>query len=117
MINRNFVGLIVAALLACWAVAQPNRVDLKLDSSEAEAVLAILDKRALQQSVTDADWQKLLGATPYRRLKQGEASIGQPFTDEEFTKFVDTVDARREQLRRIGDSRNEMLPTVVYPAP
>jgi hypothetical protein len=101
MINRRFVGLIVAALLARWAFAQsPNRVDLRLDSTEAEAVLAILDKRALHEAVTNNDWQKLFGTTPYRRLKQFETSLRQPFTDEEFMKFVAALDARREELRR-----------------
>jgi hypothetical protein len=101
MIARTFAGVIVAALLAHSAFAQsPSRVDLKLNSTEAEAVLAILDKRALQQSVTDGDWHKLFTTTPYRRLKQGEASMGQPFTDEEFIEFVATLDAHREELRR-----------------
>ena len=101
MISRTFGGLIVAALLARWAFAQPsNRVDLKLDSTEAEAVLAILDKRALHEEVTDADWQTLFSTTPYRRLKQRETSLRQPFTDDEFVKFVATLDARRGELRR-----------------
>jgi hypothetical protein len=103
MINtkRIFAGVILAALLACPAVAQlPNRVNLKLDASEAEAVLTILDKRAHHEDVTDADWQKLFGTTPYRRLKQRETSMRRPFTDEEFTNFVTALDARREQLRQ-----------------
>jgi hypothetical protein len=91
----------VAVLLARWAFAQPpNRVDLKLDSTQAEAVLAILDKRALHEHVTDADWQKLFSTTPYRRLKQWQTFLHQSFTDEEFMKFVATVDAHREELRR-----------------
>jgi hypothetical protein len=101
MFNRRLAGLIVAALLARGVSAQsPNRVDLKLDSTEAEAVLAILDKRALHEAVTNGDWQKLFSTTPYRRLKQGETSLDQPFTDEEFMKFVNTLDPRREELRR-----------------
>jgi hypothetical protein len=101
MIGRAFVGVIVAALLAGRALAQPpNPVDLKLNSTEAEAVLDILDKRALHEHLTDADWQKLFSTTPYRRLKQHETSLHQPFTDEDFMKFVATLDARREELRR-----------------
>ena len=101
MTTRSVLCVIFAGLSASFTLVQPaNRVTLTLDSSEAEAVLAILDKRALQQSVTDADWQRLFTTTPYRRLKQGEASMGQPFTDEEFIEFVATLDARREQLRR-----------------
>jgi Putative zinc dependent peptidase (DUF5700) len=101
MTKRIFAGAIVAALLACSALAQPpNRVNLKLDASEAEAVLAILDKRAQHEDVADTDWQKLFRTTPYRRLKQRETSMRRPFTDEEFMRFVATLDARREQLRQ-----------------
>ena len=99
--SRTFLGLILAALMAPAAVAQPsNRVTLRSDSSEAEAVLAILDKRALHEGVTDTDWQRVFTTTPYRRLKQHEASMPQPFTDQEFIKFVDTLGASREQLRQ-----------------
>ena len=100
-IKRIFVGVVVAALLACSVFAQlPNRVNLKLDASEAEAVLTILDKHAQHEDVTDADWQKLFSTTPYRRLKQRETSMRRPLADEEFMKFVATLDSRREQLRQ-----------------
>ena len=100
MTKQVFAGVILAALLAYPAVAQlANRVNLKLDASEAEAVLAILDKRAHHEDVSDADWQKLFGTTPYRRLKQRETSMRRPFTDEDFMKFVATLDTRREALR------------------
>ena len=98
--NRIFIGAIVALLLACSGLGQPpSRVDLKLDSSEADAVLDILDRRAQHEDVTDANWQQLFSTRPYRRLKQREASMRRPFTDEEFMKFVATLDSRREQLR------------------
>jgi hypothetical protein len=98
--KRSFAWIIFAVLLACPAVAQlPNRVNLRLDASEAEAVLTILDKRAHYEEVIDADWQKLFGTAPYRRLKQRETSMRGPFTDEEFKKFVTTLDTRREALR------------------
>jgi len=101
MTKRISAAGIVAALLACSAFAQPpNRINLKLDASEAEAVLAILDKRAHHEGVTEADWQKLFTTTPYRRLKQRETSMRRPYTDEEFTNFVTALDARREQLRQ-----------------
>lgn len=100
MSTRILAGIILAALSACSAVAQlPNRVNLKLDASEAEAVLTILDKRAHHEEVSDADWQKLFGTTPYRRLKQRETSMRGPFTDEDFMKFVVTLDNTREVLR------------------
>ena len=96
------VALYVAA--AFHANAQPsNRVTLRPDSSEAEAVLAILDKRAAHEKVTDTDWQRVFATTPYRRLRQHEASMPQPLTDQEFIKFVDTLDASRGQLRQVLD--------------
>jgi hypothetical protein len=100
MTKRIFAGIIVA-LSAFSVFAQPgNRVSLRFDASEAEAVLAILDKRAQHEDVTGADWQKLFSTTPYCRLKQREISMRRPFTDEEFMKFVSTLDPRREQLRQ-----------------
>src|SRR5215467_4457906 len=101
MTTRILAGVIVAVLLACSVFAQsPVRVNLKLDASEAEAVLTILDKRAHHEGVTDTDWQKLFRTTPYRRLQQREASTRRPLVDEEFIKFVTKLDSRREQLRQ-----------------
>lgn len=101
MISRIVLGVIAAAILPCYAAQPANRVSLTLDSSEAEAVLAILDKRTRNEGVTDADWQKLFTTTPYRTLKQRAASMPQPFTDEDFIRFVDTLDAGRERLRQV----------------
>jgi Putative zinc dependent peptidase (DUF5700) len=124
MINRFLVTVIVAAPFTCSVMAQPpDRVKLNFDSSEAEAVLAILDKRALHRGVTDADWHRLFTTAPYRRLKQGETSMGQPFTDEEFTKFVNTLDPGREELWRAlrrwqsGDARAAAQRSLAYLPP
>jgi hypothetical protein len=101
MITRIFAGIIVATLWQCSGGAEePNRVHLKFDGSEAEAVLTILDKRTNGEAVTAADWGKLFTTTPYRRLKQRETSMRRSFTDEDFMKFVVTLDARREPLRQ-----------------
>ena len=101
MTKTKQVCLIGLALFVASAFAEPpNRIDLKLDASEAEAVLRILDKRANREAVTDADWQKLFSTTPYRRLKQRETSMRRPFTDQEFMKFVATLDSHREKLRQ-----------------
>ena len=101
MIPQLPAAVIVAAMLACPAPGQTtSRVSLNLDASEAETVLAILDKRATHQDVTPVDWQKLFATTPYQRLKQRETSMRRPFTDEAFMSFVATLDAHRELLRR-----------------
>lgn len=65
-----------------------TRIQLKLDTSEAEALLAILDKRAGGAALNDADWQRLFATEPYVRLKEREASMHRGFTDDDFRKFV-----------------------------
>ena len=82
--------LLIAVLLAgtvASAVAE-DRVRFKLDTSEADAVLAILNQRAASKPVSDADWQRLFTSEPYLRLKKREASMHRDFTDEDFKKFV-----------------------------
>lgn len=89
---------LVAALLAtitALAVAE-DRVQFKLDTSEADAVLAILKLRAAGKPVNDADWQRLFSSEPYLRLKKREASMHRDFTDEEFKKFVLSDDLARK---------------------
>jgi len=68
--------------------ATSNRIQLKLNTEEAEAVLAILDKNKAGATIPDADWQRLFTTEPYVRLKQREASIQRGFTDDDFKKFV-----------------------------
>jgi putative zinc-dependent peptidase DUF5700 len=66
----------------------PSHIELTLNSGEAEAVLAILDKANSGQPVADSDWQKLFATEPYIRLKKREAAMKRDFTDEDFRKFV-----------------------------
>ena len=77
-------------------------VRLQLDTSEAEQVLAILQK----QDVTEADWQRLFETEPYVRLEKREAAMNRAFTDEEFRAFVLSSDIakQREALRRTLES-------------
>jgi hypothetical protein len=78
------------------AVAQNDRrVQLKLDSSEADRVLAILDVRAAGKPIAEEQWQKLFATEPYERLKIREAAIAKRFNapenvlkDQDFKKFV-----------------------------
>jgi hypothetical protein len=80
----------------------PNRVHLTFKTDEAEAVLAILDKRAAGTPVTDGDWQRLFATEPYIRLKKREASLHRDFTDDDFKKFVLSPDlaAKNTALRQ-----------------
>src|SRR5579864_57568 len=85
-------------LLLCFITLPPlhgqqasgtaNRIHLTFNTDEAEAVLAILDKRAAGTAVTDYDWQHLFSTEPYVRLKKREASLHRDFIDDDFIKFV-----------------------------
>jgi hypothetical protein len=66
----------------------PGSIQLKLNPDEAEAVLAILDKQAARNALTDSDWQHLFLTEPYIRLKKREAAMHRDFTDDDFKKFV-----------------------------
>jgi hypothetical protein len=85
--------------------AQSDRVSVEFNVSEAEAVLAILDKKAAQRTVTDADWEKLFATEPYIRLKKREAAMHREFSDEDFRKFVvsEELQKRTPELRRTLD--------------
>ena len=63
-------------------------IQLKLNTDEADAVLAILDKRAAGTAVADSDWEHLFSTEPYMRLKKREAGMHRDFTDDDFKKFV-----------------------------
>jgi Putative zinc dependent peptidase (DUF5700) len=86
--------------LLVLALALPQRVQTRLVTDEADAVLAILAKRAAQQQVTAADWNRLFTSEGYVRLKKREQSMKRDFDDDAFRKFVlsDELLARRESL-------------------
>ncbi len=88
--------LLLTILVRSCAFAQADRVQFKFDTSEADAVLAILDQRATGKPVSDSDWQKLFTSEPYIRLKKREASMKRDFTDDDFKKFVTSDDLARQ---------------------
>jgi hypothetical protein len=71
-----------------------------MDTSEADSVLAILQKKASGVAASDADWQRLFSSEPYVRLKKREASMHRDFTDDDFRRFVLSAELsnRREAL-------------------
>ena len=75
---------------------------VRLRTDEPEAVLAILALRSAGETPPEAAWDRLFGSEGYRRLKAREASLGRPFTDEEFRAFVLSpgLAERREALAR-----------------
>lgn len=68
--------------------SRADRIQIKLNTDEAEAVLAILSKRAAGTTVIEADWRRLFDTEPYIRLKKRETSMQRDFTDDDFKKFV-----------------------------
>jgi hypothetical protein len=84
--------LVLTTLAICSEAAQPeassDRIQLKFSTDEAEAVLAILDKRAAGTAVTDSDWQRLFATEPYIRLQKREAAMHRDFNDDDFKTFV-----------------------------
>ena len=94
------LGLLI---LPCWALAEDaDRVQIHVDFSEADASLAILDKRATSQAIADADWQALYATEPYQRLKKREAAMHREFTDEDFKKFMLSDELLKKQAALAG---------------
>ena len=79
-----------------------ERVQVKLDTSESEQVLAIVTKRKQAQPITDADWQALFATEPYQRLKKREAAMHRDFSDDDFKRFVlaDELTQQYDELTR-----------------
>lgn len=83
--------LLVANASARGAVpaSRPKpRVDVRLVTDEADAVLEILHKRQRSRPITESDWQRLFSSEGYVRLKKREAAMQRPFEDAEFKSFV-----------------------------
>ena len=89
------------AWLALWSVLlgpillsaaalgkKAERVQIHTDFTEADAALAILEKRQTAQPVTDADWEALFSTEPFARLKKREAAMHRPLTNDDFKKFM-----------------------------
>jgi len=108
------LALLVAAFLIAptTIVADSDRVQITLDASEADQVLAILALRAAGKEVDDSQWQTLFATECYQRLKAREKEIAKRFndpsiilSDDDFRKFVlsDELLARASALRSTLD--------------
>lgn len=77
-----------------------SAVRVEFDAGEADAVLAILRKRASAEPSAAEDWERLFASDGYRRLEAREAAMKRPFTGEEFRKFVESPElaARSSEL-------------------
>lgn len=91
--------LIAVFFFSGWVCAQ-STVDVRIDTTEAEAVLNILEKREQKDSIEERDWAALFATEGYLRLKKRELGMSRPFTEEAFREFVlsDDLLKRRAKL-------------------
>lgn len=88
------LGILCTFLLPSFveATSPPSKeasaLDVHFVTDEAEAVLAILGKRAKSEAVTIEDWRRLFTTEGYVRLAQRETSMKRPFTEGDFKAFV-----------------------------
>jgi len=66
---------------------------LRLDSTEADQAIAILERERSGRPVSPAEWKRLFDTAPYRELKAREASVGAGFSDEDFKAFLSSPKA------------------------
>jgi hypothetical protein len=106
------------------AAPAASRIRLKLDSSEADQAIRILEVERAGRNVTDQDWKRLFATVPYRELKAREASLDRAFTDDQFKAFLSSREAlahlstwkrtiagmKRVDMARIGKRDLEWLP-------
>lgn len=86
-----FFLLLFAIVFTSNATAQSSsigRVNVRVVTDEAVAVLQILEKKEAGKQITEADWQNIFSSEGYVRLKQREHSLQRPFEDDDFKKFV-----------------------------
>jgi len=70
------------------ATTSQPQLDVRLQPDEADAALAILDKRSHNETISSADWDRLFNSGGYQHLKEREASMHRAFTDSAFTAFL-----------------------------
>lgn len=101
---RAIKYFILTALLLFVSILQTyaGQIDIRIVSDEAEAVLAVLEKRKLKQELTESDWQRIFNTEGYTRLKKRELSLKRPFEESDFKAFVmsDDLLQRFEALKK-----------------
>ena len=99
-----FLVVICAATIfishQAMAVRPASRVNIRVITDEADAILALLAKRKANQSLTDADWQRIFSSEGYVRLKKRETSMKRSFEESDFKNFAlsDELLGRAEAL-------------------
>lgn len=143
-INRWLMACTLAAAVfaALPLRAEEKAAPLKLDPSQAEIVLEIVEKKLAGREIDAADWERLLACNPYRRLIEREKAMAALFnaperalTDEKFRAFIlegslekhaaalrrTLQEWRRAKLQDIAETVQSFLPAgtriqaAVYP--
>ncbi|HEY7111552.1 MAG TPA: DUF5700 domain-containing putative Zn-dependent protease [Thermoanaerobaculia bacterium] len=94
-------ALTLAVLPAAIAPAEtPDRVPVRMDTSEADMVLQILRELKAGGTIEDEQWKRLFETNAFRRLQAREASMNRSLTREDFKAFVtsDALAAKAEAL-------------------
>lgn len=100
------VLLTLAGMMAAALPQESDRVKVRLDATQAEAALRIMDATSEGAGATRAHWRTLESSRPYQRLKQREGSLNVGFTDADFRAFLTASEqlsrrvALRDTLRR-----------------
>jgi len=94
-------SLALVVLAAATVAGQAPRIDVRFDTAEADAVLAIVKLEQSGATPAAADWLTLTSTAGYRRLKAREQSLGLIFDDDDFRKFVESDDL----AKRADDQR------------
>lgn len=68
--------------------ARPPRVALRIDTAQAEAVLAIAGKARRGEALRDADWERLFASEGQLRLERREQGMGRALERDAFRAFV-----------------------------
>jgi hypothetical protein len=97
---RISLQALAAAILCCVhggaQGATAANIHLKLDPSEADRAIQIVEAERSGRPVAERHWKALFATLPYRALRAREASVGAPFTDDEFKAFLGSPAALAE---------------------
>ena len=92
MMLKRLVTFLIGWTVFCGLVSveglAQSRVNVRLLTDEAEAVLAILAKRKAGQEISETDWQRVFQSEGYVRLKKRETAMQRSFEEADFKQFV-----------------------------
>ena len=109
LVSALAVCVLVPAAGATTVAGQETSPEASLEvrvvTDEADAVLALLDKRGRGEALGAADWYALEATEGYRRLKARAESFGAEGFDESFRAWVAEVDLGSVDRLRAGVER------------